>query len=219
MNAPERPSFRVLEHPLLRTKLARLRDPSTPSAPFRTLVREIATLMAWEVTRHLPTRAVEVDTPYERAQGHVLARPVTLVPILRAGLGFVDGFGAVLPEARYGYVGVYRNETTLEPVPYYAKFPVDVADGPVILLDPMLATGGSASHALKMLKAKGCRDLVFAVLLAAPEGVERLARDHPDVPVFAAGLDRGLDANGRIRPGLGDAGDRLFGTEGAVAQR
>ncbi len=174
--------------------------------------------MVVEATRGLATRPVDVDTPLERTTGVALEKPLTVVPILRAGLGMADGVLRVVPEAKVGHVGVYRNETSLEPVPYYAKFPPEIAEGTVLLVDPMLATGGTAVHTVTVLKKRGCRDIVFLVLVAAPKGVARMNEAHPDVPIYAACLDRELSKDGRILPGLGDAGDRLFGTEHAPVQ-
>jgi uracil phosphoribosyltransferase len=209
------PNLRVLDHPLIRTKLTLARDRGTGNADFRRLMGEIGALMAYEVTHRLPLRDTEVETPMERTAGVVLALPVTLVPILRAGLGLLEGFLSVMPEARVGHVGVQRNEASLAPVPYYAKFPRDVAAGPVILVDPMIATGGTACHAADVLRQRGCMDVVMACLVASPQGIRRMAERHPDLTVFAASLDRELDATGYIRPGIGDAGDRTYGTEKA----
>lgn len=210
--------LRIVDHPLVRTKLARLRDRATGNADFRRLVGELAGLLVFEATRGLATRPIDVDTPLERTTGAALAKPLTVVPILRAGLGLADGVLRMVPEAKVGHVGVYRNETSLEPVPYYAKFPPEIAEGTVLLVDPMLATGGTAVHTLTLLKKRGCRDIVFVVLVAAPAGVARVQAAHPDVPVYAASLDRELSKDGRILPGLGDAGDRIFGTEHAPVQ-
>ena len=203
----------VVGHPLVASKMARLRDKATGDAEFRKLVRELAGLLLVEATRGLALRAVEVETPFERTSAQALVKPVVVVPILRAGLGLCDGVLDLLPEARVGHVGVYRNEETLEPVPYYAKIPVEAAGGTVILVDPMIATGGTAAYTVGLLKKRGCSDLRMIALLCAPEGVRRMLEAHPDVPITAGALDRCLDANGRIRPGLGDAGDRLFGTQ------
>jgi uracil phosphoribosyltransferase len=202
----------VFNHPLIQEKLTRLRDRDTPMEAFRKLLNEIAGLMTFEVTRSLPVKKVQVQTPLEETTGARLAAPVTLVPILRAGIGMTDGILSLIPEARVGHIGVYRNEKTLEPVSYYAKFPPDIAQGPVLLIDPMLATGGSASFAISTLKARSCQDIKHICLVCAPQGIERLAADHPDVTIYAAAVDRGLDSRGFIHPGLGDAGDRIFGT-------
>lgn len=206
------PNLTVVEHPLVASKMARLRARGTSDAEFRKLVRELAGLLLVEATRGLALREVAVETPFEPTKAFVLEKPVIVVPILRAGLGLCDGVLDVLPDARVGHVGVYRNEETLEPVPYYAKLPVEAAGGTVILVDPMIATGGTAAYTAGLLKKRGCFDLRMLALLCSPEGVRRMLDAHPDVPITAGALDRGLDANGRIRPGLGDAGDRLFGT-------
>lgn len=200
-------------HPLVQDKLARARNVNTPPAQFRRLLNEIAGLMTYDVCRDLRTCTEEVITPVGPTTGQVLAEPVTLVPILRAGVGMTDGILALLPEARVGHIGLYRDEDTLEPVEYYAKLPPDVADGVVLVIDPMLATGGSASTALTLLKKRGCTALRMICLVAAPEGVARLQADHPDVLIYTASLDEQLNELGYIVPGLGDAGDRLFGTQ------
>jgi uracil phosphoribosyltransferase len=206
-------NLRIFEHPLIQLKLTRARDRNTPPMEFRRLLNEIAGLMTFEVSRRFPTRTVKVNTPLEETAGHALAKPVTLVPILRAGIGMTDGILSVMPEARVGHMGIYRDELSLRPVAYYAKFPADIADGPVLLIDPMLATGGSACHAASVLKERGCRDVSLICLVSAPEGVQRMLEEHPDVTVYAAALDRQLDDRGYILPGLGDAGDRIFGTQ------
>ncbi len=200
---------------MIQHKLTLLRDTRTNSEDFRALLNEIAGLMVFEVSRNFPTRALTVQTPLESCEGRALSRPVTLAPILRAGLGMTDGILRLFPEARVGHIGIQRDEKSHAPVNYYTRFPKDVADGPVLVVDPMLATGGSAVHAIDHLKRLGCRDLQMVCLVAAPEGVQRLLDRHPEVPVFTAALDRQLDENAYIRPGLGDAGDRIFGTVGA----
>jgi uracil phosphoribosyltransferase len=205
-------NLRVFDHPLIQQKLTRARDRRTGTAEFRRLLNEIAGLMTYEVSRAFPTRGVEIETPLERTFGTVISKPITLAPVLRAGIGMTDGVLALVPEARVGHIGIYRNEQSLEPVDYYWKFPSDVAEGPVILIDPMLATGGSASHAIDRLKERGCRDVQFICLVCAPEGVHRMQEAHPDVVVHAAAIDRCLNEKGYILPGLGDAGDRIFGT-------
>ena len=202
----------LIEHPVIQTKLTELRDFSTDHREFRALLDEIASLMVYEVTRDWPTKPKLVQTPLERTTGHVLARQVTLVPILRAGLGMADGVLRLLPGARLGHVGVYRDEKTLEPVPYYQKLPPDIAHTEVLLIDPMLATGGSACGAIKALKAAGVTSMKFVCLVAAPEGIQAVHQDHADVPIYCAAIDRQLNERGYIMPGLGDAGDRLFGT-------
>ncbi len=204
----------VIEHPLIQHKLSILRDKSTPTKVFKELVDEIAMLMAFEATRDLPLETIEIDTPLERMTARRLAgyEPV-LVPILRAGLGMVDGIRALVPSARVGHVGLYRDHETLEPIEYYFKVPPDLAQRDVFVLDPMLATGGSAADAITQLKKAGARRVRLICLVAAPEGVSKVNETHPDVTIFAAALDRQLNDVGYILPGLGDAGDRLFGTK------
>ncbi len=207
------PNLTVLDHPLIQHKLTLLRDKTTSTRDFKQLVSEIATLMAFEVTKDLPTVAVEIDTPLERMTGRMVSdKKLTLVPILRAGLGMVDGVSQLLPTARVGHIGVSRDEDSLEPTRYYAKLPSDERDRDYFILDPMLATGGSATAAVTTLKSAGARRIKFLCIVAAPEGVRRMLEGHPDVPVYAAALDRALNEHGYIVPGLGDAGDRLFGT-------
>ena len=209
----DHPNLTVLDHPLIRHKLAILRARATPTKDFKQLVSEIAMLMTYEVTRDLAMEAVEVETPLERTTGHKVAgKKLTLVPILRAGLGMVDGITQLIPSARVGHVGLYRDHTTLKPVSYYFKVPSAEADRDFLVLDPMLATGGSAVAAVRSLKDAGASRIRFLSLVVAPEGVEAMQRAHPDVMVFAAALDRQLDDHGYILPGLGDAGDRIFGT-------
>lgn len=205
-------NLRVFEHPLIQHKLAAVRDRRTGPADFRRLVNEIAGLMTFEVSRGFETRGLAVETPLEATECRVLARPVTLVPILRAGLSMTDGVLQLFPEARVGHIGIRRDESTHRPVFYYARLPHDVRDGYAIVIDPMLATGGSACEAIRYLKSAGCREIQMVCLVAAPEGVRRVLEEHPEVMVHAAALDRGLDGNAFIRPGLGDAGDRVFGT-------
>jgi uracil phosphoribosyltransferase len=202
----------LLDHPVIQTKLTELRDILCDHRRFRSLMNQIAALMVYEVTRDWPTEACDVQTPLEKTSGHVLAREVTLVPILRAGLGMSDGVLAMLPEARLGHLGVYRDEKTLKPVAYFQKLPPDIAHSEVLLLDPMLATGGSAASAIALLKKAGVGSIRFVCIVAAPEGIALVEREHPDVPIFAAAIDRQLNDRGYILPGLGDAGDRLFGT-------
>jgi uracil phosphoribosyltransferase len=207
------PSLRVVTHPLVQHKLTILRDRATPTKIFKELVEEIAMLMAYEATSDIPLEDVRVETPLQPSVGHQLSgKKLTLVPILRAGLGMVDGIYRLVPNARIGHIGLYRNHDTLEPVDYYFKVPSDAAERDFFVLDPMLATGGSAAAAVTSLKRAGATRIRFLCLVAAPEGVRRLAETHPDVVVFCAALDRELNAQGYILPGLGDAGDRLFGT-------
>jgi uracil phosphoribosyltransferase len=203
----------VIEHPVIQTKLTELRDRSCDHRKFRELLNEVAGLMVYEVTRDWPTRPRQVHTPLESINGYELARRVTLVPILRAGLGMSDGVLKLLPEARMGHLGVYRDEKTLEPVSYYQKLPPDIAQTEVLLIDPMLATGGSACAAVTCLKNAGVTSMKFVCLVAAPEGIAALHQQHPQVPIFCAAIDRELNSKGYILPGLGDAGDRIFGTE------
>ena len=203
----------IIDHPVIKRDLTILRDRSTGNHMFRMTLRRISAVMAFEVTRDLRLRSKPVRTPLEKTQGFALADDIVVVPVLRAGLGLLDGFLDLLPEARVGHVGLYRNELTLEPVDYYSKFPRSLDKSLVLLLDPMLATGGSGAAAITFLKRKGARRIRFVTLLAAPEGVRRVTRAHPDVPVFSTVLDRGLNEHGYILPGLGDAGDRIFGTD------
>lgn len=210
---PEYPNLSVFSHPLIQQKLAQLRDKRTGTELFRKRLNEIAALMVFQISRDFPTKTIDVETPLEHTKGEVLSRPVTLVPILRAGVGMTDGILSIMPEARVGHIGIYRDEATLKPVAYYAKFPPDISDGPVLLIDPMLATGGSASHAVTTLRKRGCRDVRMICLVSAPPGVKRMLTDHPDVIIYTAALDRELDHRGYIHPGLGDAGDRIFGTQ------
>jgi uracil phosphoribosyltransferase len=207
------PTLVVVDHPLVQHKLALLRDRATPTKIFKELVDEIATLMAYEATRDLALDEVPVETPLERSTGHkVRGKKLTLVPILRAGLGMVEGILRLVPSARVGHIGLYRDHDTLEPVDYYFKVPSDAAERDFFVLDPMLATGGSAVSAVASLKRAGASRIRFLCLVAAPAGVQRLAEAHPDVAIYTAALDRELNAQGYILPGLGDAGDRLFGT-------
>ncbi len=204
----------VLDHPLIQHKLALLRDRERTTHGFRNGVREIALLMAYELTRDMPTREVEVHTPLERTRCRMVSgESVVLVPILRAGLGLVDGMLALIPGARVGHVGVYRDPATLAAVEYYFKMPEDMPSRDAIVLDPMLATGHSAAAAVTRLKATRPRSIQFACLLAAPEGIAHLHGQHPDVPITACAVDRCLNDHGYILPGLGDAGDRIFGTQ------
>ena len=213
MAHPTLPNLTVLDHPLIQHKLTLLRQRATSTRDFKELVREIAMLMAYEVTKDLPTEPVEIETPLERMTGRMVSdKKLTLVPILRAGLGMVDGVSQLLPTARIGHIGVARDHDSLEPVRYYAKLPGEERERDYFVLDPMLATGGSATAAVTTLKTAGARRIRFLCIVAAPEGVRRMLDGHPDVRVFTAALDRQLNEHGYILPGLGDAGDRLFGT-------
>jgi len=213
MCASRFPNLTVLDHPLIRHKLGLLRDRRTSTKDFKQLVSEIAMLMAYEVTKDLPLEPVEIDTPLERTEGErVAGKKLVLVPILRAGLGMVEGIAQLIPSARVGHIGIYREHDTLKPVEYYFKIPRDGTARDFFILDPMLATGGSAVDAVTTLKRAGAQRVRFLCLVACPEGVQRMQATHPDVPVYTAALDRQLNDKGYILPGLGDAGDRLFGT-------
>jgi uracil phosphoribosyltransferase len=202
----------IIDHPLIQHKLGHLRRKTTPTKLFKELVNEISTLMAFEVTRGLPLEDVVVETPLEETVARrIQGKKLVVVPILRAGLGMVEGILHLIPGARVGHIGLFRDEDTLEPVEYYVKLP-PVAGRAFIVVDPMLATGGSAAAAVSLLKARGAGGISFMCLVAAPEGVSTMLEAHPDVPVYAASLDRQLTDRGYILPGLGDAGDRLFGT-------
>ena len=207
------PNLTVITHPLIQHKLAVLRDRKTSKKTFRALVEEISMLMGYEVTKDLPLEPIAIDTPLERMTAYkVSGKKLTLVPVLRAGLGMADGILKLVPSARVGHIGMYRDHTTLQPVDYYFKIPGDAEARDFIILDPMLATGGSAVAAVTALKARGATRVRLVCLVAAPEGVKRMLEAHADVQVYTAALDRQLNENGYILPGLGDAGDRLFGT-------
>jgi len=208
------PLLAVVEHPLVQHKLTLMRRKETPTAEFRRLAREIAMLLAYEVTRDLPLTTERIETPVAPMDAPVLAgKKLCVVSILRAGNGLLDGFLDLIPSARVGHIGLYRDPRTLVPVEYYLKLPHDIAERPVVVVDPMLATGNSAVAACQRLKDHGCRDIRLVCLLAAPEGLTVMAEAHPDVPVFTAALDEKLNDHAYIVPGLGDAGDRLFGTK------
>lgn len=204
----------VLDHPLIQHKLTYIRDKNTGTKEFRELVDEVAMLMAFEITRNLPLQETTVETPITETETKVLAgKKIGLIPILRAGLGMVDGMLNLLPAARVGHVGLYRDPETLQPVEYYIKLPSDIAERELIVMDPMLATGGSANDAISSLKKRGAKKIRLMCLVAAPEGIELLKENHPDVDIYLAALDEKLDEKGYIVPGLGDAGDRLYGTK------
>lgn len=208
------PKIHVFDHPLIQHKLTYIRDIETGTKEFRELVDEVATLMAYEITRELPLKEVEVQTPVCKAKSSVLAgKKLGIVPILRAGIGMVDGILKLIPAAKVGHIGLYRDPETLQPIEYYVKLPSDVSERDFILVDPMLATGGSAIAAVESLKSRGATSIKFMCLIAAPEGVEALTDAHPDVDIYIAAMDEKLDEKGYIVPGLGDAGDRLFGTK------
>ncbi|MBN1397693.1 MAG: uracil phosphoribosyltransferase [Bacteroidetes bacterium] len=203
----------ILDHPLIKRDLAILRDKRTTGEEFRGVIYRISGLIAYEVFRELRTKTVAIRTPLEKTKGFKIEQQVILVPVLRAGLGFIEGFIQVIPEARIGHIGIFRDEKTLKPVDYYVKLPKNLSKAKVCLLDPMLATGGSASAAISYLKKKGARNICMASLVAAPEGVKAVQIAHPHVKIFTCALDRKLNKKGYILPGLGDAGDRIFGTE------
>ena len=204
----------ILDHPLLQHKLSILRDETTSVTEFRQVVSEIATLMCYDATRDLPLEEVEVQTPVAKATVKKIAgKKLAIVPILRAGLGMVDGILTLIPGAKVGHIGLFRDPETLEPVKYYCKMPSDIAERDVIILDPMLATGGSASAAIDFIKEYGVTNIKLMNILAAPEGIARIQKDHPDVPIYVAACDEKLNDHGYILPGLGDAGDRIFGTK------
>ncbi|MBN1132492.1 MAG: uracil phosphoribosyltransferase [Bacteroidales bacterium] len=203
----------LLQHPLITHKLTLLRDRSTSTKEFRETLNEVSGLMAFEITRDLPLREVSVETPLRTSRARVLATEIVLVPVLRAGLGMVEGITNLVPTAKVGHIGLYRNEETLQPVTYYEKLPDTISSAMVLVLDPMLATGGSASEAIRCVKGKGASRVKLVSVVGAPEGVRRIENDHPDVDIYLAALDEGLNESGYIIPGLGDAGDRIFGTK------
>ncbi len=204
----------ILDHPLLQHKLSILRDERTGSKEFREVVSEIATLMCYEATRDLPVEEVEIKTPLGTGKFNTLTgKKLAIVPVLRAGLGMVDGILTLIPSAKVGHIGLYRDPDTLEPVEYYCKMPNDIAERDIIILDPMLATGGSASAAIQFIKNYDVKHIKLMNIIAAPEGIERVHKDHPDVEIYVAAVDEKLNDHGYIVPGLGDAGDRIFGTK------
>jgi len=205
-------NLHILDHPLIQSKLTYLRSVETANHNFRLLLEELTAFMVYEITRDYPLREVEVITPLERTVGKILDVPVVLVPILRAGTGMLHGVLDLIPTAKVGHIGIYRDPRTLQPVEYYAKLPPELPEAQVILVDPMLATGGSAVAAVDIIRRRGGKKVQFLCLVAAPEGVETLFRAHPEVPIYTAALDRHLNEHGYILPGLGDAGDRIFGT-------
>jgi len=203
----------VLDHPLIIHKLTKLRRAETCTKEFRENLDEIAALMAYEITRDLPLKKVDIKTPLAPMTTGELARDVVLIPVLRAGLGMVDGITRLIPIAKVGHIGLYRDHETLKPMTYYAKFPPNLPDSIAMVLDPMLATGGSATVAISILKENGASNIRLICIVGTPEGVARIGKDHPDVDIYLAALDDGLNEHGYILPGLGDAGDRLFGTK------
>lgn len=207
-------NVKVLDHPVIKHKISILRDINTGSTEFRSIIKEISIILAYEATKDLDLEEFELETPVATTTGYrISGKKLGIVPILRAGLGMVDGVLEVLPAAKIGHIGMYRDEETLQPVEYYSKLPNDVENRDIMVVDPMLATGGSACDAIGRLKEKGCKDIKLLSIIAAPEGVNKLLEEHPDVEIFIAQLDEGLNENSYIVPGLGDAGDRLFGTK------
>ena len=202
----------LIKHPLITHKLTRLRRKDTSTRDFRNNLGEIAALMAYEITRDLKMKRVTVETPICKTTTRELGVDVVLIPVLRAGLGMVDGITDLIPDAKVGHIGMYRDHETLRPMTYYSKLPVNLEDAVVMVLDPMLATGGSATAAIRSIKESGAKSIKLVCIVGAPEGVERISKDHPDVQIYLAALDEKLNENGYIVPGLGDAGDRLFGT-------
>ena len=204
----------VFDHPLIQHKLSILREKSTSVKEFRELISEIAMLMCYEATRDLPLEEIEIETPVAKAKvKHIAGKKLAIVPILRAGLGMVDGMVSMMPNVKVGHIGLFRDPETLEPVKYYFKMPPDIEERDVIVVDPMLATGGSAAAAIQFLKDDGVKHIKLMCIIGAPEGVKRMQEDHPDVDIFVAALDDHLNEHGYIVPGLGDAGDRIFGTK------
>ncbi|MDA3932262.1 MAG: uracil phosphoribosyltransferase [Tenericutes bacterium] len=203
----------IFDHPLIQHKLTIIRDKNTNTKTFRENVNEIGSLVTYEITRDLETREVEVETPITKTKARILAKDVVIVPILRAGLGMVDGIQNVIPTAKIGHIGLYRDEITLRPTKYYSKFPVEIKEATVLIVDPMLATGHSAIAAIDEVKAFGAKDIRFVGIVGCPEGVEALQNAHPDVDIYMVSIDEGLNEVGYIVPGLGDCGDRLFGTK------
>ncbi len=203
----------VLNHPLIDHKMSQVRDKNTNTKAFRETVSEIGALITYEITRDFKTTPKTIETPMATTIAYELEKPVVIVPILRAGLGMVDGIHNIIPNAKIGHIGLYRDEETLEPKAYYQKFPKTIMQSVVLVVDPMLATGGSASYAIDVLKKQGVEDIRYVGLVGCPEGIQRLQNDHPDVSIYLAALDEKLDKNGYIVPGLGDCGDRLFGTK------
>jgi len=202
----------IVEHPLIRDKISRLRDKQTDMQQFRLLIQQVSIILAVESTMHCPLMEIAVETPLEGTTGHKISREFVLIPILRAGLGMVQGFLSIVPKAKIGYLGIYRNESTLEPVAYYKNLPEKLDHAEIFVLDPMLATGGSGVYGLSLIKQHGGKNITLVTIVSAPEGVERVITNHPDVKIVTASYDRELNGHGYILPGLGDAGDRLNGT-------
>lgn len=205
-------NFNLIDHPLIKKDITILRDIATQPETFRAAVKRISNILAVEISKDVLLHTFDVETPLEKTTGYKLQQEIVLVPVLRAGLGMVSGFLEIIPDAKVGHIGLQRDETTLKPIEYYYKTPKNIDSAKVILVDPMLATGGSAAEALSYLKKRGAGNLIFACLVAAPEGIEKLLSEHPDIKIYGAALDRELNNKGYILPGLGDAGDRTFGT-------
>jgi uracil phosphoribosyltransferase len=205
-------NFHLIDHPLVKRDITVLRDVHTQPEAFRAAVERISNILAVEICKDLPLEAIEVKTPLEKTTGFKLQNEIVLVPVLRAGLGMVSGFLEIIPDAKVGHIGLQRDESTLQPVEYYYKTPKNIDEAKVLLIDPMLATGGSANEAINYLKNRDVKNLIFACLVAAPEGITKLLKSHPDVKIYGASIDRELNKKGYILPGLGDAGDRTFGT-------
>lgn len=205
-------NFNLIDHPLVKKDITVIRDVQTDCESFRAAISRVANIIAVNLSKNLSLIEVEVETPLEKTKGFKLAQEVVIVPVLRAGLGMVNGFLQVIPDAKVGHIGLERDEKTLKPVEYYYKTPGNLMEHEIILVDPMLATGGSASAAISFLKKRGAKNIIFACIVASPEGITKIKEDHPEVKIFGAALDRELNENGYILPGLGDAGDRTFGT-------
>jgi uracil phosphoribosyltransferase len=205
-------NFNLIDHPLIKRDITILRDTLTQPETFRAAVKRISNILAVEISKDVQLNTFEVETPLEKTTGYKLQKEIVLVPVLRAGLGMVSGFLEIIPDAKVGHIGLQRDETTLKPIEYYYKTPKNIDSAMVILIDPMLATGGSAAEALNYLKKRGAKNLIFACLVAAPEGIKKLLSEHSDIKIYGAALDRELNDKGYILPGLGDAGDRTFGT-------
>ena len=204
--------IKEISHPILKDRLTLLRRKETPSKIFRQTVEEIATFMTYEVAKNFKLKEIEIETPIKKCKAKVLAEEFVIVPILRAGLGMVSGALKVLPNAAVGFIGLVRDETTHQPIEYYKKLPPNISGKKIIVVDPMLATGGSSSAALQMLKNDGAKDIVFVCIISAPEGIKKISEDHPEIPIYTAAIDERLNENAYIVPGLGDAGDRIFDT-------
>jgi uracil phosphoribosyltransferase len=205
-------NFNLIDHPLVERNITILRDVNTNCETFRSAISRLSNIIAVKLFADLKLKEIEVETPLEKTKGFILAQEVVIVPVLRAGLGMVNGFLQVIPDAKVGHIGLERDEETLKPIEYYYKTPDNLIEHEIVLVDPMLATGGSASAAISFLKKRGAKNIVFACIVAAPKGINKINKDHPDVKIFGAALDRELNDKGYILPGLGDAGDRTFGT-------